>query len=154
MVTVPFYVPDTQHIKHDTVFMYFYDRFTRPYPFHGDVAVSIDDVFDDKVHALDALESQVYEGGAAGSEEVMRERSAGDPVARKEWLREAWSQRHTGITDKFRDTVIEWYGEEQGKQIKHAEVFEICEYGHQPTKEELRRLFPFYGEETPASGRR
>ena len=81
----------------------------------------------------------------------MRERSAGDPVARKEWLREAWARRHGGITDKFRDTLIEWYGEEKGKQVKYAEVFEICEYGHQPTKAELRRLFPFYGDETSAS---
>ncbi|MGD9856265.1 MAG: PIG-L deacetylase family protein [Planctomycetaceae bacterium] len=146
MVTVPFYVPDTPRIEHNTVFMYFYDRFTKPYAFQGDVAVSIDDVFADKVHALDALESQVYEGGALGSEEVMREKAAGDPVARKKLLAELWSQRHQTITDKYRDTVISWYGEDQGKQIKHAEIFEICEYGHQPTNEELRRLFPFHAE--------
>ncbi|MGE0374926.1 MAG: hypothetical protein AB7I48_04615 [Planctomycetaceae bacterium] len=144
MVTVPFNVPDTPRIEHNTVFMYFYDRFTRPYAFQGDVAVSIDGVLDDKVHALDALESQVYEGGASGSEEVMREKAAGDPVARKKLLAELWSQRHQAITGKYRDTVIEWYGEEQGRHIKHAEIFEICEYGHQPTQEELRRLFPFY----------
>ncbi len=146
MVTVPFYVPDTPRIEHDTVFFYFYDRFTRPYPFQGDIAVSVDDVLEEKVHALDALESQVYEGGALGSEEVMRERAAGDPIARKKLLYEAWSKRHQRITDKYRDTVVEWYGEEQGKLIKHAEIFEVCEYGHQPTKAELRRLFPFFGE--------
>ncbi|MCA9028563.1 MAG: PIG-L family deacetylase [Planctomycetaceae bacterium] len=147
MVTVPFYVPDTPHIEHDTVFMYFYDRFTKPYPFQPDIAVSIDDVLDKKVHAIDALESQVYEGGASGSEEFMREHHAGDPIARKVALAEKWSQRHQTITDKYRDTVIEWYGEDRGQDIKHAELFEICEYGHQPTKEELRRLFPFFGNE-------
>jgi LmbE family N-acetylglucosaminyl deacetylase len=144
MVTVPFYVPDTPRIEHNTVFMYFYDRFTKPYAFQGDVAVAIDEVLDDKVHALDALESQVYEGGALGSEEFMREKAAGDPIARRKLLAELWSKRHQAVTDKYRDTVIDWYGEELGRQIKHAEIFEICEYGHQPTKDELRRLFPFY----------
>jgi N-acetylglucosamine malate deacetylase 1 len=27
--------------------------------------------------------------------------------------------------------------------VKHVEAFELCEYGHQPTAEELKRLFPF-----------
>lgn len=143
MVTVPFYVPDTPPMKQNPVFFYFYDRFTRPYPFQGDVAVAIDDVLEDKVHALDALESQVYEGGALGSEEFMREKAAGDPVARKKLLYELWSQRHTTVTDKYRDAVIDWYGEEQGRRIQHAEIFELCEYGRQPPRDELRAMFPF-----------
>ena len=35
------------------------------------------------------------------------------------------------------------YGEEAGKAVKYAEAFEICEYGRQPTPEEIRQLFPF-----------
>jgi hypothetical protein len=28
--------------------------------------------------------------------------------------------------------------------VKHAEAFEICEYGRRPDKAELKRLFPFF----------
>ena len=31
----------------------------------------------------------------------------------------------------------------KGKAVKFAEAFEVCEYGTQPTKEELKALFPF-----------
>ena len=36
------------------------------------------------------------------------------------------------------------YGEERGKAVKHAEAFELCEYGSRPSGDELRRLFPFF----------
>lgn len=143
MISVPFYVPDTPPVRKPTVFLYFSDRFTKPYPFKADVAVSIDDVFDRKVEAVDALASQVYEGGALGSEEFLARALANDPVGRKEKLKETWRRRDGGIADKYRSALIEWYGEEQGKAVKTAEVFEICEYGHQPTRDDLRRLFPF-----------
>jgi LmbE family N-acetylglucosaminyl deacetylase len=147
MIGVPFYVPDTPPVKKNTVFLYFSDRFTKPYPFQADIAVSIDDVFDRKIDAIDALASQVYEGGALGSEESLVERLASDPQARKEKLRETFSRRDAAIADKYRSELIAWYGEEAGAAVKQAEVFEICEYGHQPSNEEIRRLFPFFGAE-------
>jgi hypothetical protein len=124
--------------------MYFPDRFTRPYPFQADIAVSIDDVFEKKLHAWDALESQVYEGGANGSAQIMRQRKANDPVARKEILKASWLGRNGRIADRFRDSLIKRYGTERGKAVKTAEAFEICEYGRRPSQEELRELFPFF----------
>ena len=141
MVAVPFFVPDTKPLKKNPVFMYYPDRFKKPYPFEPDIAISLDDVFDEKV---DALVSQVYEGGALGSEETLLKRKAHDPVARKEILRDAWSRRNGGIANQYRDSLIEWYGQEAGKAIKHAEAYQVCEYGHQPSKEELKKLFPFF----------
>ena len=35
--------------------------------------------------------------------------------------------------------------DEKGKKVKHAEAFELCEYGRQPSKKELLKLFPFFG---------
>jgi hypothetical protein len=35
-----------------------------------------------------------------------------------------------------------WYGKEKANMVKHAEAFEICEYGMQPSTEDLKRLFP------------
>lgn len=144
MVAVPFFVPDTKPLKKNPVFMYYPDRFRKPYAFEPDIAVSLDDVFDQKVDAVDALVSQVYEGGALGSEETLIRRKAHDPVARKEILRESWSRRNGRIADQYRDSLIEWYGQDAGKAVKHAEAFQVCEYGHQPSKTELKRLFPFF----------
>jgi len=144
MVTVPFFVPDTEPLKKNPVFMYFPDGFKKPYPFDPDIAVSIDDSFDTKLHAVDALASQVYDGGALGSEKTLETRKVGDPVARKEILRQSWVRRDGRSADRFRDTLVEWYGEEAGKAVKAAEAFELCEYGHRPTKAELRKLFPFF----------
>ena len=61
MVTVPFFCPDTPRLTANPVFFFYPDRFKKPYAFKPDVAVSIDDVFEKKLHAIDALESQVYE---------------------------------------------------------------------------------------------
>lgn len=144
MVQVPFYVPDTPVIKRNPVFFYFPDRFTKPYPFRADIAISIDDSFEQKLHAIDAIESQVYEGGALGSEQTLIDRHAADPVARKEFLKQAWLRRDGGKADRFRDVLIDWYGEEKGKAVRTCEAFEICEYGRRPNRQELKELFPFF----------
>ncbi|MDF1741049.1 MAG: PIG-L family deacetylase [Verrucomicrobiales bacterium] len=144
MIRVPFYVPDTPAIQHATTFLYFYDRFTTPYPFKADIAVSIDDVFDKKLDAIDALASQVYEGGALGTEKTLTQRFAGDEIMRKKFLTKSWQNRDGNIADKFRESLVKWYGEEKGNEAKYAEVFEICEYAHQPGEAEIKRLFPFF----------
>ena len=42
---------------------------------------------------------------------------------------------------KYRDRLIELYGKEDGSKIKYAEAFELCQYGRQPSMEELQKLF-------------
>ena len=144
MVTVPFFVPDTKPLKKNPVFMYYPDRFTKPYPFEPTITIAIDDIFEKKVHGIDALVSQVYEGGAGGSEETLIQRNAGDPVARKAILKTSWERRNGGIATRYRDSLIEWYGQDRGKAVKVAESFQLCEYGHRPSKAELKKLFPFF----------
>ncbi len=61
MVVVPNITPDTPALRKNPVFMYFQDNFQRPNPFTPDVAVSIDDVIEKKIDALDAHVSQMYE---------------------------------------------------------------------------------------------
>ncbi len=144
MVTVPFFCPDTPPLKVNPVFMYYSDRFRKPYPFEADVTVAIDDVFQKKIDAVDALVSQVYEGGANGSEETLRQRFADDPVRRREFAEQAWGRRSSREADRFRASLIRWYGEQRGKAVKYAEAFEVCEYGRRPNEKELQRLFPFF----------
>jgi len=144
MVTVPFFCPETPALKNNPVFLYSSDGFQKPYPFKADIAVAIDDVFEKKVDALLALESQTFEGGANGSPEfVATVPPKSDPVARREWLRERWVRRAGGEADRYREALIRWYGPERGRAMKYAEAFEICEYGRRPSTEEIRKLFPF-----------
>jgi hypothetical protein len=69
---------------------------------------------------------------------------ATDEAGRKAWLRERWVRRQGGEANRFRDSLIKWYGPENGAAVKFAEAFEICEYGHQPKPEEIKVLFPFF----------
>jgi LmbE family N-acetylglucosaminyl deacetylase len=145
MVTVPFFCPDVPPLKKNPVFLYSSDGFQKPYPFSPTVAVSLDDVFDQKLAALHLMPSQVYEGGANGSEEYVQQvPSASDEPARKAWLRTRWEARQGGEANRFRDLLKKWYGPEQGAAVKYAESFEVCEYGRQPSEAELRQLFPFF----------
>lgn len=145
MVTVPFFCPDVEPLKKNPVFLYSSDGFRKPYPFDPDVAVSVDDVFETKLAAIHELPSQAYEGGANGSEELVRSiPPESNPTARKAWLKERWSSRQSAEADKSRELLVRMYGEERGKAVKHAETFELCEYGSRPSGDELRRLFPFF----------
>jgi LmbE family N-acetylglucosaminyl deacetylase len=145
MVAVPFFCPDTPALKENPVFLYSSDGFKKPYSFVADVAVRIDDVFEQKVDALMALESQTFEGGALGSQEATDAAPpASQPELRRAWLRERWDKRSSGEADRFRDSLARWYGPEVGKAAKYAEAFEICEYGRQPSEADLRKLFPFF----------
>jgi LmbE family N-acetylglucosaminyl deacetylase len=146
MVAVPFFCPDTPPLENNPVFLYSSDRFLRPYPFKADIVIAIDDVFEQKVDALMALESQTFEGGALGSQQKMDAAPpASQPELRRAWLRERWDRRSRDEADKYRAVLVRRYGEEKGMQAKYAEAFEVCEYGRQPTDAEIEQLFPMIG---------
>jgi LmbE family N-acetylglucosaminyl deacetylase len=145
MVTVPFICPDTPHMKDNPVFMYYSDRFQKPYPSQADVIVGIDSVVDKKLDALAVMESQFLEGGANGDESFMP-KSPKDREVKVARVRQGHAARNLATAERFRKELGEWYGAGRAKQIKHAEAFEICEYGRRPTKEELKKLFPFFDE--------
>ncbi|MHC4518761.1 MAG: PIG-L deacetylase family protein [Planctomycetota bacterium] len=143
MVTVPYFCPDTPYLRRNPVFLYYEDRFQKPYPFTADIAVGIDAVIEKKLDAALALASQTLEGGCNGSEKLYPE----DPAARRsreQAVRRNFDRRFAGTANRFREQLVKWYGPERGKEIKYAEVFEICEYGRRPSQTEMKKLFPFY----------
>ena len=145
MVTVPYICPDVPPLTKNPLFLYSSDGFQKPYPFKADIAVAVDDVFDQKLTALHEMPSQVYEGGASGSADYVKTvPPSGDVAARQSWLRERWERLQGGEATRFRDALIQWYGPERGKAVKFAEAFEICEYGRRPDAKEIRQLFPFF----------
>jgi len=138
MVVVPNIVPDTPPLRKNPVFLYFQDNFQRPNPFRPDIAISIDDIADKKLDALDSHVSQFYEWlpWVDGTLEQVPK----DPAARRAWL--ATQRQKRQITLAIRASLIHWYGSEKANQVKNAEAFEICEYGRQPDENEIKRLFP------------
>lgn len=141
MVTVPFFCPDVPHLTKNPVFLYYEDRFQRPNPFRGDVVVSIDTVVEPKLAALGGMESQFFEGGANGHAGLMPRNEAGR-AARHQEVRDAFAGRFVRTAETYRNKLIETLGEARGKAVKHAEAFEVCEYGVQPSADELQKLFP------------
>ena len=138
MVTVPNIVTEVPALRKNPVFLYFEDGFQKPAPFRPDIAVSIDDVVDKKVDALDAHVSQVYEWLAWHS--GVLDQVPKDPAARKAWLKKT---RMRPPSPQVREALVKWYGAEAGATVQVAEAFEICEYGTRPDEALLRRLFPF-----------
>jgi hypothetical protein len=105
----------------------------------------VDDVFEQKLEAIHEMPSQHYEGGASGSAEYVKTvPPASDDPARKAWLRERWVRRQSGEAKRYREALVSWYGPEKGAAVQYAEAFEVCEYGRQPSREEIKKLFPFF----------
>ncbi|MND04370.1 hypothetical protein D3C83_246040 [compost metagenome] len=53
--------------------------------------------------------------------------------------------RGRGPSPAVRKALEKWYGAARAAQIQHAESFEICEYGRQPSDDDLKKLFPMLG---------
>lgn len=143
MVAVPNFCPDVPALKHNPVFLYVQDGFQKPNPFTPEVVVPIDSVIDVKTLAIDAMGSQFYEW-LPWIEDYEAEVPK-DAEARKTWLKKRIEAHYGAAADRFRQKLIDLLGPEQGKAVKFAEAFEVCEYGSQPDQDELLRIFPFFG---------
>ena len=137
MVAVPNVAPLVPALTKNPVFLYFQDRFQRPNPFRPDIAIDITSVFSQKIHAMDAHTSQMYEwlpwiGGYL-------QQVPAEIAARERWLAEI---RKGKITPDVKTSLQKWYGNEKAALVQNAEAFEICEYGAQPNEEEKKKLFP------------
>lgn len=155
ILTVPHTCPDVPAMRFMPVIVYNEDSFKNP-PFEATYIVDMDDEYDKKMNMLNLNESQVYEWlPYTYGQEVPT-----DEAERRIWLRGTevtesttdeeilsrptsgdWSIRFAKSAAKFRDKLIAKYGEERGRKIRYAEVFQLCEYGTQPTKEFEAALF-------------
>jgi LmbE family N-acetylglucosaminyl deacetylase len=134
MVAVPAVLPTVPHLTRNPVFLYYEDRFKKPTPFQPDIVVDITPVWQTKIDALDANESQFYEFQANVNASVQ---VPTDKAERKKWL----AQRRTpNPTPEIVAAYQRWYG--AGQTPKFYEAFEITEYGAQPDDARIRELFP------------
>ena len=105
-----------------------------------DVVVAIDDYFDKKVRMRGSHRSQFFEWipyNGNYTEEV----PAGEEE-RWAWFRARMEKQFARPAEQFRDELVARYGPEQGRRIRYAEAFEICEYGRRADPETIERLFP------------
>lgn len=139
MVLIPMVVTDAPPLKRNPVFLYYEDDFQKPQPFHPDIAIGIDDTWSKKLDAFEAEESQFYEAQPkcwGGGVEVPAGRAE-----RRQWLDKRWDRRPSGA---ILECLRKWYGPQKAGQIRHAEAFELCEYGRRANDAELKKLFPFF----------
>lgn len=140
LVIVPNVTPDTPPLKKNPIFLYMQDGFQKPYPFSKDIAVIIDDVIDQKQRAFAQHESQVFEWmpWTMGMDE------SDIPKGKEErltWMKNVYL-KETKLDQSGVDAVKKWYPKIDISKVKNVEFFEICEYGKQPTDEEIKYFFP------------
>jgi len=140
MVCVPSFVPETPALSRNPVFAYLMDGFQRPCAFRPDAAVIVDDVMPVKWQMLAAMPSQIFEW-LPWIDGRLAERPA-DPAAWPAWMVDYWTPLFTGFTNRWRDALAAFVGQEHAAHVSFAEFFEICEYGRQPSRDELQTLFP------------
>lgn len=136
MVIVPNVAPDVPPLKKNPVFLYSEDGFQKPSPFEPDVAVDIDEVFEQKIYAMAAHESQFFEWlpWTMGQLEQV-------PESEQERLKFLANWRSHTPDGATLESLKKWYGD-KATSVKNVEGFEICEYGKQPSDSEIKKLFP------------
>jgi N-acetylglucosamine malate deacetylase 1 len=142
MVIVPSFCPDVPALRKNPVFLYAQDHFKKPNPFVADVVVPIDSVIDKKAACIDALESQNYEWNPwlfSYENDIPK-----DKAGRLEWARNRAANQNGATAKRFRSLLVEELGQSEGEAVKYAEAFEVCEYGSRASKDDLKRLFPFF----------
>ncbi len=132
MVIVPNVAPDIPPLKKNPIFLF--PGFSTP-----DIAVGIDAVFDQKLYALTAHESQFFEWlpWTTGTLDQV----PADPKERVKFL----ARRFQPAVEPVRSCLVKWYGKEKGNEIKFAETFRYAPFGKRPTDDETRKLFPMIG---------
>jgi LmbE family N-acetylglucosaminyl deacetylase len=135
MLTVPMLCPDTPHLSRMPVFAYWQDRFTEPTAFRVDVAVGIDEVIEQKLDMMTAHESQYFEWLAYNNGTLDRVPAGAD--GRRAMIGE--------MVRRQGQRIRQMCGDRLPATVRHAEAFQISEYGRRPSAEELLGLFGIAG---------
>ena len=132
------------------VFIYMRDFHTASFSYIPDFAINIDEVWETKLAACRAHESQVIEYNPE-MEGVLDEVLASKKV-------QADFLYHNTIPfsivrPDIRLALEKWYGKDLAKEVSYVEEFEIAEYGRQMTDEDVFELFPMMSRVYKVSGK-
>ncbi len=116
MVTVPFFCPGHAAARRRTRCSSTIPiDFRKANPFTPDVIVAIDDVIDKKLDAVHSLPSQVYEGGASGSEAFEADVPKPTRPDARAWAKKVHGGRYAAVADKYRDALVRVVRAERGE---------------------------------------
>lgn len=142
LVTVPDIEPYTPPLKKMPVYLYMQDGFQKPNPFSKDIAVDIDGVINQKIKALAAHKSQMFEWMPWLNEMPTK-------VPKTTNKRLLWLQKHYEHEKTWEESdlvaIKKWYPNLNPKNIHHVEFFETCEFGKQLSEAELKEFFSMTG---------
>ena len=154
ILTVPHTCPDVPAMRFMPVIVYSEDNFKHP-PFEATYAVeTTKEEMEVKLDIADINVSQVYEWlpynegqtvpeGKEERREFLRAIKYTDETTDADVLatKGGYEARFARSASRHRQALINRYGEEKGKKIRYAEVFQLCEYGKQPDEELVNKLF-------------
>ncbi len=141
MVTVPLVVPGTPILTRDPVVAYMPDLFSRPCPLVPDVAIDVAPQLDTIIDMLACHACQVFE--FLPFNQGILDQVPNDERAQKTWLKQWYIQLTRQRADRFREALVQTYGQPKGQQIESAEAFEISEYATPLDDAARSRLFWF-----------
>jgi LmbE family N-acetylglucosaminyl deacetylase len=133
MVIVPNVAPDTPPLKKNPFFMY--PGFSTP-----EIAIGIDAVFDQKIFAMAAHESQFFEWLPWTNGTL--DQVPADQEGRLKFL----ARRYQPVNETVKALLVKWYDGTIGSRVTNAETFRTAPYGRKPSEEEIRKLFPMLGQ--------
>ena len=136
LLTVPACCPDTPAMKYMPVMLYWHDSFQKPYPFCADVVVPIDDQMETVVQAASCHVSQYFDWLLWPDR---MEKAAWPREKQVQDLRERFGRMFERFRKEYAAEVVEKFGA-AAEEIKYVEVFEICEYGEEPSPEFIEML--------------
>lgn len=140
MVMAPNFLPLTEALDQNPIFLHLHDGFEKPYSFQPDIVVGFDEVAEEKWKCVQSMPSQF---GDAGSWQAQTNPEVpDDPEARQQFLVNTVKNGDAAIADKYRDRLVELYGKGRAHEIDHAEAFELGQYGRQVSIDRLKELFP------------
>ena len=129
LVGVPLYCPDVPVPGKTPVILSYHDRFTRPMPFHAEIAIDTDDVIDRKLEGMLAHVSQFYEWlpWVDGWKDIEAAETFEEKTALLRPFLRAWFAK---VADEARHLLPEG--------VETAESWEWNEYGAPMTDEILK----------------
>lgn len=140
MLIVPLYCPEFPPKTRDMpIIAYAYDNFKKPSIFQTDIILNLSDIFTKKVAAVSNHESQLFEWlpWTMKMENVINEET--DREKRMDLAGMIINNQFGSISERYMSLLKELF---PGQECVSFEAYEICEYGRQPKKKDLKQLFP------------